>query len=120
MRQATHPSHYSQPLGQNLTSAQSSNATPVQSRRWRRMSALLILLLLAAIMLFDNRTARTASSAQAAREDNSNVDLGREIFRYDTFGDEQQWTDRLKMHEVIESALDPITALQLGLKVDVD
>src|SRR5688572_5321089 len=48
------------------------------------------------------------------------IEEGREIFRYDTFGDEQQWTDRLRMHEVIESAIDPLTALKLGLKVDVD
>ena len=48
------------------------------------------------------------------------IDEGREIFRYDTFGDEQNWTDRLRMHEVIEQAVDPLTALQLGLKVDVD
>jgi hypothetical protein len=30
------------------------------------------------------------------------------------------WTDRLRMHEVIESSIDPQTALALGLKVDVD
>lgn len=48
------------------------------------------------------------------------VEEGREIFRFDTFGDEQNWTDRLRMHEVIEAAVDPLTALQLGLKVDVD
>jgi len=45
---------------------------------------------------------------------------GQEIFRFDTFGDEQLWTDRLGLHEVIESTIDPLTALQLGLKVDVD
>jgi Cytochrome c len=45
---------------------------------------------------------------------------GQEIFRFDTFGDEQLWTDRLRMHEVIESSIDPQTALQLGLKIDVD
>jgi mono/diheme cytochrome c family protein len=44
---------------------------------------------------------------------------GQEIFRYDTFGDEQLWTDVLKMHEVIPS-VDPATALAVGLKVDVD
>src|SRR5687768_7522929 len=45
---------------------------------------------------------------------------GQEIFRFDTFGDEQLWTDQLRMHEVIETSLDPLTALSLGLKVDVD
>ena len=43
---------------------------------------------------------------------------GREIFRHDTFGDERLWTDVLRMHEVIESAVDPTTALSVGLKVD--
>jgi mono/diheme cytochrome c family protein len=44
---------------------------------------------------------------------------GRDIFRYDTFGDEQLWTDVLRMHEVIPS-VDPATALAVGLKVDVE
>src|SRR5262245_2898105 len=46
-------------------------------------------------------------------------DSGRDIFRYDTFGDEQLWTDVLRMHEVIPN-VDPATALSVGLKVDVD
>src|SRR6187431_2547221 len=46
-------------------------------------------------------------------------DNGQEIFRYDTFGDEQLWTNVLRMHEVIP-AVDPATALSVGLKVDVD
>src|SRR4051794_14966284 len=48
------------------------------------------------------------------------IDEGQQIFRFDTFGDEQLWTDKLRMHEVIESSLDPVTALSLGLKVDAD
>jgi hypothetical protein len=44
---------------------------------------------------------------------------GRQIFRFDTFGDEQLWTDVLRMHEVV-ATLDPATALGVGLKVDVD
>jgi mono/diheme cytochrome c family protein len=44
---------------------------------------------------------------------------GQEIFRYDTFGDEQLWTDVLKMHEAV-AAVDPATALAVGLKVDVE
>src|SRR5690606_2638685 len=45
---------------------------------------------------------------------------GKATFRHDTFGDEQLWTDTLRMHEVIETSLDPLTALSLGLKVDSD
>ena len=43
---------------------------------------------------------------------------GQFIFRFDTFGDEQLWTDTLRMHEVIESGVSPRTALAVGLKVD--
>jgi hypothetical protein len=45
--------------------------------------------------------------------------LGRTIFRFDTFGDEQLWTDVLRMHEVV-ATVDPATALTVGLKVDAD
>jgi mono/diheme cytochrome c family protein len=45
---------------------------------------------------------------------------GKQIFRFDTFGDETQWTDTLRMHEVISAAVDPTTALSVGLKVDAD
>ena len=45
---------------------------------------------------------------------------GQQIFRFDTFGDEAQWTDTLRMHEVIAAAVDPTTALSVGLKVDAD
>ncbi len=38
-------------------------------------------------------------------------------FRYDTFGDEQLWTDTLRWNEVV-TTIDPVTALSVGLKVD--
>ena len=44
---------------------------------------------------------------------------GQAIFRNETFGDEQLWTDVLRMHEVLPS-VSPATALAVGLKVDVD
>jgi hypothetical protein len=43
---------------------------------------------------------------------------GQEVFRFDTFGDEQLWTGQFRLHEAIQAALDPTTALSLGLKVD--
>jgi mono/diheme cytochrome c family protein/cytochrome c5 len=43
---------------------------------------------------------------------------GRDIFRFETFGDEAKWTDTLRMHEVIAASVDPATALSVGLKVD--
>jgi mono/diheme cytochrome c family protein len=58
-----------------------------------------------------------------ARSASENIDPrrheGQTIFRFDTFGDEQLWTDVLRMHEVIPS-VDPATALAVGLKVDVE
>jgi hypothetical protein len=56
------------------------------------------------------------------------VDQGRQIFRFDTFGDEQFWGDSLKLHRAVAGAanggvgpgLSPRAALGVGLKVDVD
>jgi hypothetical protein len=45
--------------------------------------------------------------------------LGRTIFRFDTFGDEQLWTGVLRMQEPI-ATLSPQQALGVGLKVDLD
>jgi hypothetical protein len=42
---------------------------------------------------------------------------GQATFRFDTFGDEQLWTDVLRIHEVIPT-VSPATALAVGLKVD--
>lgn len=44
---------------------------------------------------------------------------GQCIFRFDTFGDEQLWTDTLRLHEVVQM-LPPTAALELGLKVDAE
>ncbi|MFO7179831.1 MAG: hypothetical protein DIU78_014120 [Pseudomonadota bacterium] len=46
------------------------------------------------------------------------VAKGKKIFRYDTFGDEQFWTDELRMHKVIAKRVSPELALAVGLKVD--
>jgi mono/diheme cytochrome c family protein len=45
---------------------------------------------------------------------------GKQIFRFDTYGDETFWTDTLRIHEVISAAVSPATALSVGLKVDAD
>jgi mono/diheme cytochrome c family protein len=45
---------------------------------------------------------------------------GRDIFRDDTFGDEQFWTDTARLHEVVGQRIQPLEALDLGLKVDMD
>jgi len=53
---------------------------------------------------------------------------GRDAFRYATFGDEAFWGDTLRLHEAVAGeanggvgpGLSPKTALELGLKVDLD
>lgn len=52
--------------------------------------------------------------------DDQLVEEGRDIFRYETFGDETFWTDVLQMNQVIETAVSPNTALSVGLKVDAE
>jgi hypothetical protein len=44
---------------------------------------------------------------------------GKSIFRFDTFGNEQLWTDTLQMQQAIKN-VSPRTALSVGLKVDSD
>ncbi|HET9949498.1 MAG TPA: c-type cytochrome [Longimicrobiales bacterium] len=44
---------------------------------------------------------------------------GKDIFRYEDFGDWRFWTDTLRLHELVQN-VDPATALSLGLKVDAD
>jgi hypothetical protein len=56
------------------------------------------------------------------------IEEGRQIFRYDTFGDEVFWGDTLKLHQAIAGeqnggvgpGVSPNTALSVGLKVDMD
>ena len=58
----------------------------------------------------------------------STITRGRQIFRYDTFGDEAFWTDALGMQRAIEGSelggvgagVSPKLALSVGLKVDMD
>ena len=70
----------------------------------------------AAVLL--GSTAALALGCEAQAADPASVAAGREIFRHETFGDERLWTDTLRMHEVIQTAVDPTTALSVGLKVD--
>ena len=44
---------------------------------------------------------------------------GKTVFRFDTFGSEQLWTDVLQMQKAI-AQVSPATALSVGLKVDSD
>lgn len=62
--------------------------------------------------------ALAASAAWA--QDAGSLKEGQEIFRFETFGDEQLWTDKLGLHKVVQEKVDPTTALKVGLKVDAE
>jgi mono/diheme cytochrome c family protein len=65
---------------------------------------------------------QTPTGAGPATDDLSPATLaaGQRVFRFDTFGDEQFWTDTARMHDVIQKSVSPTTALSVGLKVDAD
>ena len=67
-----------------------------------------------------DKGAAVTPTAAAAASSAATIRNGQQIFRFDTFGDETQWTDTLRMHEVIREAVDPQTALSVGLKVDAE
>ena len=48
------------------------------------------------------------------------VRQGRDVFRDDTFGNEKFWTDTARLHEVVQDDIQPLEAIGLGLKVDMD
>jgi hypothetical protein len=70
----------------------------------------------------------TAVDAEINHNGASLVDQGRQIFRFDTFGDQDYWGGMLGLHQAIEGAklggvgpgVSPATALAVGLKVDED
>jgi cytochrome c5 len=64
--------------------------------------------------------ASSATPPAAPGPSAAEVDEGQRIFRFETFGDEQLWTDKLRLNEVVEKNVDPTTALKVGLKVDAD
>jgi mono/diheme cytochrome c family protein len=64
--------------------------------------------------------AATAEPRGTQESSAAEIGEGQRIFRFETFGDEQLWTDTLRLNEVVEKNVDPTTALKIGLKVDAD
>jgi hypothetical protein len=66
--------------------------------------------------------------AAAAEQARRYLEEGRQTFRFDTFGSEEFWGGKLKLHEAIAGeklggkgpGLSPTKALEVGLKVDVN
>jgi hypothetical protein len=73
-----------------------------------------------------NAFAQDAKQVDAAAR--AMVEDGKRIFRFDTFGDEAFWGDKLKLHDAIQgekfggvgAGVSPKTALAVGLKVDME
>ena len=70
----------------------------------------------------------TAFDAQVERSRNQMFEEGKQIFRFDTFGDEAFWGATMQLHQAIAGeknggvgpGVSPKTALSVGLKVDAD
>lgn len=103
----------------------------IRARRQRRFGiAALVVIPFAAAALSACNTAETATTppsapapaaeARAEAASREMLDEGKRVFRFETFGDDQLWTDKLRLHEVVEKSVDPATALKVGLKVDAD
>src|SRR5439155_375904 len=89
--------------------------------------------LFAVLILLDESSLFAGEGLELSKDDRkvddqaqATIDLGRQIFRFDTFGDEAWWGDTLKLHQAIAGArnggvgpgVSPKTALAVGLKVD--
>jgi mono/diheme cytochrome c family protein/cytochrome c553 len=89
------------------------------------------LLLYVGVVIVTGTVSGVSASGSDPDEVNRNAaqqlfEKGREIFRFDTFGDEAFWGGTLQLHEAIKGArlggvgpgVSPRTALAVGLKVD--
>jgi hypothetical protein len=80
-----------------------------------------LLVLGAVVASGTKKTSRPTSQFLGSAEDNSAqlIQQGRQIFRFDTFGDEAFWGGQLQLQQAI-TTLSPKQALALGLKVDAE
>ena len=103
--------------------------------RDRNVTAVIKILLLAVSLTFALGYLAARSRAQLSDQKSSDFDRrisenaqqmmvqGKQIFRYDTFGDEVYWSDKLKLHQAIQGTqfggvgpgVSPKTALAVGL-----
>src|SRR5437773_7998668 len=94
-----------------------------QNMRGRIIMVITVGLLVLAAMAASRakNASRPASQFLGSAENNSAqlIQQGRDIFRFDTFGDEAFWGGQLQLHQAINT-LTSRQALALGLKVDVE
>jgi cytochrome c5 len=110
--------------------AETHMADPTRRKTQMSVAALAFIMFIAGTALLacgtatpaDEATPPAAIAEPQAKQESSATEIaeGQRIFRFDTFGDEQLWTDTLHLNEVVEKNVDPTTALKVGLKVDAD
>jgi cytochrome c peroxidase len=98
-------------------------------RRFRIPLSLVVATLII-VALYSEERQKPPAPADRVTNQNAEKDVrqGRQIFRFDTFGDEDFWGGTLGLHKAIEGAkfggvgpgVSPATALAVGLKVDQD
>src|SRR4030095_4155485 len=103
---------------------------PTQRRTQVRFAALAFIMFTAGTALSACGTTKpaadgtppAATAEPQAKQESSAAEVAdaQRIFRFETFGDAQLWTDKLRLNEVVEKNVDPTTALKVGLKVDAD
>lgn len=80
-------------------------------------AAVLALALLMVFGIFGNDSRSLFAQASAGGDESK----GREVFRFETFGNEGFWTDAARVPDGVAAArVTPLKALELGLSVDVD
>lgn len=93
---------------------------PIKQPRHRSLALLLAATALGLSACGGGKSANSSTEVSGQSDQLVLAASGKQIFRFDTFGDEAQWTDTLRLHEVIESVVSPETALSVGLKVDAE
>jgi cytochrome c2 len=72
----------------------------------------------------DAQVPRLASTREIAIPLNKGVgrvEAGRDVFRFETFGNEKFWTDAMRMPKgILDAKVTPIQALKVGLMIDID
>ena len=97
-------------------------------RRTTKMGLGVVLLLSSAVLPAAAQTGGKEYDEAVAELAKRYLEEGREIFRHDTFGSEDFWGGKVKLHQAIAGeklggvgpGVSPETALKLGLKVDVN
>jgi hypothetical protein len=92
------------------------------------VAGIMLLLIMHLPLISRAQTAQTSFDNQISANLTAMFEQGKQVFRFDTFGDEAFWGDTLKLHTAIVGqrlggvgpGLSPKRALEVGLKVDAE